>query len=132
RELANGLHPVALTSGGLAAAIDDLASRMPGIVEFAVADRRYPEATETTAWFIVCEAVANALKHAPGARVRISIDQVDERMLIRVCDEGPGTADPEGNGLRGLADRAAASGGRLIVRSSRRGTEIEAELPCAS
>ena len=132
RELANGLHPVALASGGLAAAVDDLASRMPGLVEFDVPDRRYSEATETTAWFIVCEAVANALKHAPGAPVRISIDQVDERMLIRVRDEGPGTADPDGNGLRGLADRAAASGGWLIVRSSPGGTEIEAVLPCAS
>ncbi|MEO5666362.1 MAG: histidine kinase dimerization/phosphoacceptor domain-containing protein, partial [Nocardioides sp.] len=44
RELANGLHPVALASGGLAAAVDDLASRMPGLVEFAVPDRRYSEA----------------------------------------------------------------------------------------
>ncbi len=132
RELANGLHPVALASGGLAGAVDDLASRTPGLVEFAVPERRYPEATETAAWFIICEAVANALKHAPGARVRINIDQIDQRMLIRVCDEGPGTADPDGNGLRGLADRAAAAGGRLLVRSSPRGTQIEAELPCAS
>ena len=132
RELANGLHPVALASGGLAGAVDDLATRMPGVLELAVSDKRYPEAVETTAWFIVCEAVTNALKHARGARVRISIEQCGDRVLIRICDDGRGIADPDGNGLRGLADRAAASGGRLVVRSSHRGTEVEAELPCAS
>jgi len=132
RELANGLHPVALASGGLAAAVDDLATRMPGVLELAVSDKRFSEAVETTAWFIVCEAVTNAVKHARGARVRISIDQFGERVLIRVCDDGRGIADPDGNGLRGLADRAAASGGTLVVRSSHRGTEVEAELPCAS
>lgn len=132
RELAHGLHPVALASGGLAAAVEHLATRMPGVLELAVSDKRFSEEVETTAWFIVCEAVSNAVKHARGARVRISIDQHGERVLIRICDDGPGIADPAGTGLRGLADRAAASGGTLVVRSNQRGTEVEAELPCAS
>lgn len=132
RELANGLHPAALTDGGLAAALEDLAGRVAGPLDLHVDETRYPRAVEGTAWFIVCEAVANAMKHAAGARVRVDVTPVGACVLVRVSDDGPGTADPDGGGLRGLADRAAAVGGRLTVRSSDRGTVVEAELPCAS
>ncbi|MGI8694014.1 MAG: sensor histidine kinase [Geodermatophilaceae bacterium] len=132
RALANGLHPAALTDGGLAAAVEDLAGRVPGPVDLHVDETRYPRAVEVTAWFIVCEAVANAMKHAAGARVRVEVRPVGGRVLVRVSDDGPGIADPEGGGLRGLADRAAAVGGWLTVRSSDRGTVVEAEVPCAS
>ena len=118
RELANGLHPAALTDGGLAAAVEDLARRVPGPLDLYVDETRYPRAVEGTAWFIVCEAVANAMKHAAGARVRVDVEPVGACVLVRVSDDGPGIADPDGGGLRGLADRAAAVGGRLTVRSS--------------
>jgi signal transduction histidine kinase len=132
RELANGLHPAALMDGGLAAAVEELAGRVPGPLDLHVDETRYPLAVEGTAWFIVCEAVANAMKHAAGARVRVDVGPIGAGVLVRVSDDGPGIADPDGGGLRGLADRAAAVGGLLSVRSNNRGTVIEAELPCVS
>lgn len=132
RELANGLHPAALTDGGLAGAVEDLTGRISGPLELYVDETRYSRAIEGTAWFIVCEAVANAMKHAAGARVRVDVKPFGVGVQVRVSDNGPGIADPDGRGLRGLADRAAAVGGQLTVRSSDRGTVVEAELPCAS
>ncbi len=132
REIANGLHPAALADGGLAAAVDELAARLPGRLEPHVEEQRHPHLVEGTAWFIVCEAVANALKHTTGALVTVDIRSVAGCLVVKVSDDGAGIADPEGGGLRGLADRAAAVGGRLRVHSNDHGTLIEAELPCAS
>lgn len=132
RDLANGLHSDTLTEGGLAAAVDALAIRVPGAVDLCVGEQRYSPAIEGTAWFIVCEAVTNAMKHAPGASVQVNIDREGDFLVVEVNDDGPGVADPEGSGLRGLADRAAASGGRATVLSDTSGTRVRAELPCVS
>jgi signal transduction histidine kinase len=55
----------------------------------------------------------------------------DGRVVIEVVDDGVGGADfSDGGGLRGLADRVEALGGRLDVRSSRgEGTRLRAEIP---
>jgi signal transduction histidine kinase len=132
RDLANGLHSDTLTEGGLAAALDALVIRVPGAVDLHVGEQRYSPAIEGTAWFIVCEALTNAMKHAPGASVQVSIDREGDFLVVEVNDDGPGVADPEGSGLRGLADRAAASGGRATVLSDTTGTRVRAELPCVS
>lgn len=132
RDLANGLHPTTLTEGGLAAAVDALTNRVPGVFELRVGEQRYSPAIEGTAWFIVCEAVANAMKHAPGSSVEVDIERVGDFLVVQVNDDGPGVADPDGGGLRGLADRAAASGGRVSVLSDTSGTRVRAELPCVS
>ena len=132
RDLANGLHSTTLTEGGLAAAVDALASRVPGAFELRVGEQRYSPAIEGTAWYIVCEAVTNAMKHAPGSSLEVDIDQVGHYLVVQVIDDGPGVADPDGSGLRGLADRAAAAGGRVTVLSDTSGTRVRAELPCVS
>lgn len=131
RELANGLRPEALRDGGLAAALDDLAQRSPVAIRHEVQGRADP-ATEETAWFIVCEAVANAVKHANPASIAISALRRNGSLKLRIADDGPGGADPLGNGLRGIADRAEAAGGWLRVESGGQGTAVEAELPCVS
>lgn len=132
RELASGLHPAVLTDGGLAAAVDGLAARLPGTLMTDVPEQRYAPAVEGTAWFIVCEAVTNAMKHAAARHVRVQVEQHDEELLVQVTDDGSGGADLDGQGLRGLADRAAAVGGRIDVRSDATGTTVRAALPCAS
>ena len=55
-------------------------------------------------------------------------------LVVEVADDGVGGADAtRGSGLRGLADRVEALGGRLDVSSPEgSGTTLRATLPCAS
>ena len=134
RELARGIHPAVLTDGGLQAAIESLAERSPVPVTVAdVPEGRFPEAVEATAYFIVSEALTNVVKYAGASEVAISVRRDDGTLLVEVADDGVGGADPaRGSGLQGLADRAAALGGRLRVDSPPGlGTRVVAEVPCA-
>jgi signal transduction histidine kinase len=133
RDLANGLRPAALQDGGLAAALDVLAHRTPIAVRVTVTDRRFAPAVEEAAWFIACESVANAVKHARPSGIDISARQQNGHLVLTVADDGSGGADPAGRGLRGIADRAEAAGGRLVVSDlAGGGTIVLAELPCGS
>ncbi len=134
RELAHGVHPSVLTQNGLGAALEALADKAPVPVTVAtVPEGRLPEAVEGTAYFVVCEALANAVKHSGASGVTISAGRRDGLLLVEVIDDGVGGADPSGSGLSGLADRVEARGGRLRVDSRPSvGTRIVAEIPCAS
>jgi signal transduction histidine kinase len=133
RELANGLHPSAIAGGGLAAALDDLAGRTPVPVRLEASPERFAPVVEEAAWFIACEAVANAVKHAAPRSLAIRASRANGHLQLIVEDDGSGGADPAGHGLRGIADRAEAAGGRLIVSERPGGgTRVMAELPCGS
>jgi signal transduction histidine kinase len=131
RELANGFHPSALSDGGLAVALDDLAARTPVAVRLSVTRDRFPPHIEEAAWYVACEAVTNAVKHGSPQFIDISAAEREGRLLLTIEDDGCGGADPLGNGLRGITDRAEAAGGSLDVRpGANRGTVVTAELPC--
>ncbi len=133
RDLANGLRPAALQDGGLAAALDVLANRTPIAVRVTATDRRFAPALEEAAWFIACESVANAVKHARPTGIDIYANADNGCLLLTVADDGSGGANPAGRGLRGIADRAEAAGGRLVVTDrAEGGTMVLAELPCGS
>jgi signal transduction histidine kinase len=134
RELAQGIHPAVLTEHGLGPALRSLAERSPVPVAIAgVPDRRLPAPAEAASYFLVSEALANVAKYARASRVRVSVEQVGERVLIDVDDDGVGGADPSrGSGLRGLADRVNALDGELELESpAGYGTHVHAEIPCA-
>jgi PAS domain S-box-containing protein len=134
RELARGIHPAVLTDGGLDPAIRALARRSPAPVTLGeLTQQRFAAAVEATAYFVVSEALTNVARYAAGASATVTAHTADGWLVVVVADDGPGGADPAGGGLRGLADRVAAIGGRLEVDSpTRGGTRIRAELPCAS
>ncbi len=133
RELANGLHPALLSDDGLAAALEDLATRVPVPIDVRADDLHLAPDTGATAWFIACEAITNTVKHASAAHITIDAHQHNGQLLLTVTDDGTGGANPAGHGLRGLADRAEAAGGSLTVSSPVGvGTTITLELPCAS
>jgi signal transduction histidine kinase len=133
RELANGLHPAVLSDSGLGAALDDLASRLPLPVKVHATDHRFAPQVESTAWFIACEAISNAIKHAHASEIEVTVHSVNGAVTVRVGDDGCGEADARGAGLRGLADRADAIGGALTVTSpAGGGTIVTGELPCGS
>lgn len=132
RELAQGLHPVLDT--GLRTALRDLATRVPLPVDVAAPAERFPADIETTAYFVACEGLTNAVKHASANRVALRIAREDGRIVVSVTDDGIGGAAPRnGSGLTGLSDRVAARGGTLRIDSiSGQGTTLIAEIPCAS
>ena len=135
RDLARGIHPVALGDRGLEGAIPALAGRCPLPIEVHVdlVDRPAPS-IEGMAYFIVSECLANTVKYAGATRGSVHIRQVGDRLHLEVTDDGVGGAQPAlGSGLRGLADRAESVDGHFEVWSPLGGpTVIRAELPCAS
>ncbi len=135
RELARGVHPGILTEDGLAAALESLVSRSPFPVSLDDApEQRLAPEVEATAYFVACEGLANVVKHAHASSASIAARRRDGLLVVEVADDGDGGADAEqGSGLRGLADRVEALGGRLSVESAAgAGTRIVAEIPCAS
>ena len=134
RDLARGIAPPVLADRGLEAAARSLAARAGGPVDVEARLPRRPDAvTENAAYFVVAEALTNAAKHAPGAPVSVVLELDRGRLRIKVDDRGPGGADPDGGGLRGLRHRVEALDGRLGVASPPgEGTRIEVELPCES
>ena len=135
RELARGVHPAVLTEEGLAGALESLASRTPLPVYIAATpEGRLPGEIEAAAYFVACEAIANAVKHAQATEIRVCAERRNGRLFIEVEDDGVGGArENGGSGLRGLVDRVEAHGGTLRVESEPgRGTRVIGELPCAS
>jgi len=133
RELARGIYPLSLTVRGLAGAVEDLASRcpVPAVVENKC-DQRFASAVESNAYFIVAEAVTNAVKHAQASHIDISLELTDGVLRIRVADDGVGGLDAAtpGSGLTGLTERVAAFHGTLTVESpAGGGTSILVRIP---
>ena len=130
RELSHGILPAVLTRGGLRAGVDELASRMPLPVENAVSVGRLPAAVESTAHFVVSEALTNVVKHARAGHAEVTAQIEDGMLAIGVRDDGIGGARPGGPGLIGLADRLAALEGRLRIESPPEGgTLVSAAIP---
>ena len=132
RELARGLHPAVLSDHGLCAAIEAVADRAPLPVAVDVPiDERLPETVEAAAYFVVCEALTNVAKYAHASEARVRVERADGHAQVEVVDDGVGGADERGgSGLRGLADRVEALGGRLVVTSPLgEGTAVRAQLP---
>jgi PAS domain S-box-containing protein len=133
RELARGIHPAALTQGGLRPALEALVARSKLPTKLlAVPEMRFPVAVEATAYFTVAEGLTNAARHAQAQRVEIEATRSDGHLCIEVRDDGRGGADPTGrSGLRGLADRVAAlDGGFEVISPPGGGTLLRAEIPC--
>jgi signal transduction histidine kinase len=135
RELARGVHPAILTEEGLAAALESLVIRAPLPVTLEEApDERLAAEVEATAYFVACEGLANVAKHAEAHAATVAARLENGLLVVAVADDGVGDARANGgSGLRGLADRVEALGGRLIIDSpANGGTRIEARIPCAS
>jgi signal transduction histidine kinase len=134
RDLARGIYPPLLADLGLAAALGAQASKSP--VPVAVeADGigRFAQDTEAAVYFCCLEALQNVAKYARATRARICLQAQDGTLRFTVSDDGSGydaRRTPLGSGQRNMADRLAALGGRLEVRSAPgEGTTVTAQLP---
>jgi signal transduction histidine kinase len=134
RDLARGLHPVALSERGLATALESLTagSQIPVALDVTADD--LPEQVELAAYFIVSESLTNAARYAGPCTVTVRIAPEDGALRVEIADDGCGGADAAaGTGLRGLADRIDALGGRLEIHSPRgEGTRVTAWLPLSA
>ena len=130
-DLVAGTPPADLGDGRLRQALDGLAAASPVPVVVTVAgDAAGDQGAETALFYVCCEALANAVKHAHATRVAITVEHLDGGIVATVSDDGRGGADPSGSGLQGLADRLAARNGRLRVDSPPgAGTTVTAMIP---
>jgi signal transduction histidine kinase len=92
---------------------------------------RLPGPVEAAAYYLVAEGLTNVVKYAGASSVRVCVERHDGIASVEIADDGIGGADPgAGTGLRGLADRIEALGGRLEVESpAHGGTRLRAVLP---
>lgn len=133
RDVVRGILPAALTRGGLRPGIESLMTDTTIPVRLTFDSPRLPAATETTAYFVVAEALTNVVKHAEAAHAWVDVRLDHGRLVLEVRDDGKGGADPRrGSGLTGLFDRVAAGDGLLIISSPPGvGTHVHASLPVA-
>jgi signal transduction histidine kinase len=137
-DLVQGLAPAGLVENGLAEAIEDLADRVPVPVAVAIEaeDREavasVPREVAPAAYFVVAEALANALKHSGAGALAVVVTCRGERLRVEVRDDGDGGARVgRGNGLRNMSDRLEVVGGTLRVESpAGGGTSVIGEIPC--
>jgi signal transduction histidine kinase len=137
RELAHGIHPPVLSDGGLVAAVEARAARLPFDVRLTTTpdlrSRRFAEDVEGAAYFVVCEALTNVVKHSAATQTEVTLSTADDRLSVQILDDGAGFAanGRAGSGLTNLRDRVEALGGRLNIETALgRGTTVLAELPC--
>lgn len=136
RELAHGIHPPVLSDQGLVAAVEARADRLPLEVlvraDPALHDHRLGVEVEGAAYFVICEALTNIVKHSAARTADVEMSTRDGQLVVLVHDDGVGLASTatNGHGLTNLRDRVEALGGRLRVDSQPgEGTSVHAELP---
>jgi signal transduction histidine kinase len=133
REVARGLHPAVVSGHGLGVALEQLVAHAAVPVRLTVnIGSRLPEALEVAAYYLVSECLANVAKYARASSASVEVTRRLADVVVEIADDGVGGADESrGSGLRGLADRVEALGGRLRVWSPiGSGTRVRAEIPC--
>lgn len=133
RRIAAGVRPPRLDEG-LAAALADLVRALPVPVELEATAERLPPQIEAAAYFVVCEAVTNAVKHASPSQITVEAAVANGALTLEIADDGIGGATvTAGTGLIGLTDRVEAQGGTFSLTSpAGGGTTIKVEIPCGS
>jgi signal transduction histidine kinase len=135
RNLAQGIHPALLGDKGLLPAIEARVRSAPMAITVsadpALRQLRFDDDVEGAAYFVACEALANALKHARADSIEIQVGHDQGWLTLEVHDQGSGFAplDTPRRGLANLEDRIAAIGGRLAIESEPgRGTTVVCRL----
>ena len=134
RDLAHGIHPAVLSHGGLAAALGDVAERLPLPVGMIVPATRVAAAVEATAYFVACEALANVVKHSKAASATVTVRIGESELSLEIADDGVGgvgAVKSRGHGLSNIYDRVNALDGEVtIVSPPGGGTRLEVRIPC--
>ena len=136
RDLAHGIYPPLLMDSGLVEALRAAAGRSPLDVSFEPGEvGRYPTEVEAAVYFCCLEALQNAGKHAPDAKVTLTVGEQGDRLCFEVADDGPGfdlAAMGLGHGFTNMRDRLGAIGGDVAWDSSPgHGVTVSGAVPVA-
>jgi signal transduction histidine kinase len=137
RRLVHNVLPASLTERGLTAATEDLVDRLsiPASLVAEIDDSTISATTTHTAYFILAEALTNAVKHSGATSVRVRLSREAGSLRMDIRDNGVGGVSMNGGagaGLRGVVDRIDVLGGTLSVDSPKdHGTRLIVDLPCA-
>ncbi|WP_022894359.1 sensor histidine kinase [Agromyces subbeticus] len=139
RELARGIHPPVLSDNGLVAAVESGVARYPIPLTVEADDdvraERFSDEVETTAYYVVREALANTAKHANATRASVGLARDDGHLRIAISDDGCGMgavapASVSSGGLANIRDRVAALRGTMRVSPGEpTGTTLLVDLP---
>jgi signal transduction histidine kinase len=134
RDLARGIYPPLLADLGLVAALSAQAGKFPFPVTVeADAIGRSSQDAEAAVYFCCLEALQNISKYANATQACVTLEARNGALAFTTSDDGAGYDSrhtPMGSGLRNMADRLAALGGDLDVRSAPgRGTTVTGRLP---
>jgi signal transduction histidine kinase len=132
RELSRGIHPPALSAGGLGPALRTLARRAPIPVEIDVrVPVRPPEPVEAAVYYMAAEILTNVAKYAHASVVIMEVETLGDAIRLSARDDGVGGADPSrGSGLLGIRDRVDALRGTMSLSSPPgEGTSVVAHIP---
>ncbi len=152
RELARGIHPPVLSDNGLVAAVESGVARFPIPLEVeadaAMRAERFADDVETTAYYVVREALANTAKHAHATHASVALTRRNGTLRIAISDDGCGIDEAAGEGvgvtatavlhashggLANIRDRVAALRGTVRVGPNEpSGTQVLVELPVAA
>jgi signal transduction histidine kinase len=135
RDLVHGIRPPALRRLGLVSAIELAAARSVIPVQLGdLTHQRLDETAETTAYYVVFEAIANAQRYSRASVIRVDARLTPGWLNLEVTDNGVGgAAEQDELGLQGLRDRVEATGGRFTVQSDpEAGTRIAARIPATA
>jgi signal transduction histidine kinase len=139
RELARGIHPPVLSDNGLVAAVESGVARYPIPLTVEADDgvraARFPDDVETTAYYVVREALANTAKHAHATHASVGLARSNGHLRIAISDDGCGLgevapASVTSGGLANIRDRVAALRGTVRVSPNEpSGTTVLVDLP---
>ncbi|WP_067802613.1 sensor histidine kinase, partial [Actinomadura formosensis] len=130
-DLARGVHPAILAEAGLGPALELVAARAAVPVRLDLPAGRLPAEIESTLYFALCEAIANAVKHARAGSIALTVRPAPGEITAEVRDDGVGGAAPSPRGgLAGLTDRVRALRGHVALDSPPGGgTTLTITLP---
>jgi len=128
RQVARRLRPGVLAELGLRSALTELTdefSRTSGVPVRRSVPKELPQLdgeTELVVYRVAQEALTNVARHAGASAAELEVLVSDERLVLRVADDGRGGVDREGVGIRGMRERAALIGAELVVGAVASGT----------
>jgi signal transduction histidine kinase len=131
RDLAHGIHPAVLSHSGLAAALEDVAERLPLPVRVTAPALRVGAAVEATAYYVACEALTNVVKHAQANSATVTVRINESQLDMEITDDGVGGVTQGGQGLANVLDRVSALDGEVAIDSQPgQGTRLVVTIPC--
>lgn len=137
REMSQLLRPSMLDDFGLCPSLQTLSesfTQRTGIEVRTrlVFDERLPEMTETHLFRLAQEALTNVARHSGATAADLSLERVNDRLVLMIQDNGRGIAAggrPAGFGLIGMRERTLAINGDLDIVSNAQGVTIRVEAP---